>query len=76
MYWQIFWLVVSYVISAALAPRPPQPRAALLSDFQLPVAQDGAPIGEAFGDVWISGSNVAWFGDMSTTPIRRSGGKK
>ena len=76
MWWQVFWLVVSYVISYALAPKPPQPKPAALLDFQFPVAVEGTPIGEVFGDVWITGANVAWYGDLSVTPIKASGGKK
>lgn len=76
MWVQLAILVISYIISAALAPKPPQPKPAALKDFQFPIAEAGTPIIEVFGDVWIKGSNVAWFGDLTTTAIKSSGGKK
>jgi len=77
MFWvQLILLVVSYFVSAALAPKPPQPKSAALEDFDIPVAEQGRPIPVVFGTVLITGANVLWYGDLRTTPIKSSGGKK
>jgi hypothetical protein len=69
-------LVVSAVLSAVLAPKAPQAKPPALSDFSVPTAEEGRPIPVIFGDVWVTGSNVLWYGALRTEPIRKSGGKK
>jgi hypothetical protein len=69
-------IVVSAFVSAALAPKPPAPKPASLSDFDVPTAEQGRPIPVAFGTVTITGPNVIWFGDLRTQAIRKRGGKK
>lgn len=29
-----------------------------------------------FGEVWITGPNILWYGDLDTTPIKVKGSKK
>jgi hypothetical protein len=68
-------LVVSLVMMAlayALAPRPPRPSPAGLGDVQAPTAEVGRPIPVIFGTVMLRGSNVLWYGDLSTTDIKSS----
>lgn len=72
----IYVLVVAAVISYALAPKPPAPPPPALEDFTVPTAEEGKPVPVVFGEVWITGPNVIWYGDLSTTPIRKKGGKK
>jgi hypothetical protein len=72
----ILVLVASALLSIALAPKPPAPKPAALDDFDAPVAQEGRPIPVVFGTVTITGSNVLWYGDLRTTPIKSDGGKK
>jgi len=69
-------LVISALISVALAPKPPAPKPAALDDFSIPTAAEGRPIPVVFGTVTITGSNVLWYGDLRTTPIKSDGGKK
>lgn len=77
MGWEyIVVLVISVFVSIALAPKPPMPKPASLEDFDVPVAEEGRPIPVVFGTVTITGSNVLWYGDLRTTPIQSSGGKK
>ncbi len=76
MWVQLILLVVSYIVSAALAPKPPKPKSAALEDFDIPLAEQGRPIPVVFGTMLISGPNVLWYGDLRTTPIKSSGGKK
>jgi hypothetical protein len=66
-------LVISLVmmaISYALMPKPPTPKAAGLADVQAPTAEAGRPIPVVFGTVMLRGSNVLWYGDLSTTDIK------
>lgn len=69
-------LIVSSLISYALAPKPPKPKPAALEDFDIPVAEQGRPIPVVFGTVLLTGPNVLWYGDLRTTAIKEKGGKK
>lgn len=73
---QIILLVVSYIVSVALAPKPPKPKPAALNDFDIPMAEQGRPIPVIFGTALVTGPNVMWYGDLRTTAITTSGGKK
>jgi len=73
---QLVLLVASYFISAALAPKPPQPKAAALEDFDIPLAEEGRPIPVVFGTVIVKSPTVMWYGDLRTTAIKEKGGKK
>ena len=73
---QLAVLVIANLISQALAPKPPKPKPAAISDFDVPVAEQGRPVPVVFGTVLVRGPNVIWYGDLSTTPIRSRGGKK
>lgn len=69
-------LVIASLLSAVLAPRPPQPKPPALGDFNVPTAEEGRPIPVVFGDVWVTGPNVLWYGALRTEPIRKGGGGK
>lgn len=73
---QLAVLVVSSIISYALAPKPPSPKPAALGDFDVPTAEEGRPIPVVFGTVTITGPNVIWYGDLGIEPIRKKTGKK
>lgn len=73
---QLVLLVASYYISAALAPKPPQPKAAALEDFDIPLAEEGRAIPVVFGTVIVKSPTVMWYGDLRTTAIKEKGGKK
>lgn len=59
------------VLSAALSPKPKEPRAGTLDDFQAPTAEEGRPLGVLFGTTWLKSPNVVWIGDFKAKPIRR-----
>jgi hypothetical protein len=59
------------VISAMLAPKPPEPRAAAIGDFDVPTADQDRAIPVVFGKVWITGPNVVWYGDLKVVPIKK-----
>ncbi len=73
---QLILLVVSYFVSAALAPKPPQPKAAALEEFDIPLAEEGREIAVIFGTVIVKSPTLMWFGDLQTKPIKSKGGKK
>lgn len=66
-------MVVSTVITAFLVKRP-KIKPAALEDIEFPQADDGTPQVEVFGDVWLSGPMVLWYGNFRTAKIK-SGGK-
>lgn len=69
-------MIVAIVIAVALAPKPPQPKPAALADFDAPTAEEGKPYCKVFGEAWVNDPNVLWYGDLSSEPIRKKGGKK
>lgn len=73
---QLAVMIVSAIISYALTPKPPQPKPAALSDFDAPTAEEGRAVPVVFGEVWLKAPNVLWYGDLSSQPIRKKGGKK
>lgn len=76
MYVQIIILIVALIVGYALAPKPPVPKPPSLDDFDVPVAEEGAAIIWVFGEGWLTGYNVLWYGDLSTIAIKSGGGKK
>ena len=69
-------LAEQFLISVALAPKPPEPKPAALSDVEAPTAEEGRPIPVVFGAVLLRGANVVWYGDLAADPIKKKGGKK
>lgn len=69
-------MVVAALVSQALAPKPPEPKPASLSDVDVPTAEEGRPIPVVFGSVLLRGANVVWYGDLEADPIKKRGGKK
>lgn len=76
IWWYVAVIVVSAILSYALAPKPAQPPKPTLEDLDMPTAEEGRPIPVVFGEVWIKGANIIWYGDLDTTPIKVKGGKK
>lgn len=72
MVWGAFiWFLVSLIVSVALAPKPPKPRAATIDDFDLPTAELDRPLPVVFGTKRITGPNVLWHGDLANTRIKQ-----
>lgn len=63
-------MVVSYIIT----PKPKTPHAEV-QEGEVPTASASDPIPVVFGECDVK-SNVVWWGDPSTKPIRTKGGKK
>lgn len=69
---QIAIALVITAIGYALAPKPPAPKPASITDLDIPTAEEGRPIPVVFGTVTVTGPNVIWYGDLSTKAIRKS----
>ena len=74
--WAIGMLIASYAIQVLLAPKQQPPDRATLDDFDFPQVEDGTPQGVVFGDVWIESWHVLWYGNLRTSEVKSSGGKK
>lgn len=77
--WTIGILVASAVLSGLatlLQKKPAPPKPAALGDFSIPQIDENTPQMVVFGDVWTSGWQVLWYGNLKSTPIKASGGKK
>ena len=74
LFTQLAILVVSALIQYALAPKPPKPKPAALEDFDIPQAVQGAPFAMIFGEVLDESPTVAWYGALTSKPIKK--GKK
>ena len=73
---QIGIMIVSALLSYALAPKPKPPKPASITDFDVPTAQEGREIPVIFGTVWVTGPNVLWYGDLGVGAIKKKSGKK
>lgn len=73
MWTQIAWLIVAYLVTSALAPKPPSPDQPTLDDIDAPTADEGRPIPVVFGTVKVTGPNIIWYGDLKTKKIKSKG---
>lgn len=71
----VAYFVVALVISFALTPKPNTPMPGV-GNVTAPTAAVGKEIPVVFGTVVVKSSNVVWYGDIRTVPIRSKGGKK
>jgi hypothetical protein len=67
------WWVGSLILGELLRPKPKfdKPQASSLGDFDLPTASEERKIPVVFGTCEVQGPNVFWYGDLSTTAIKR-----
>lgn len=69
MFIQIALFIASLIISAALQPKSPKPKAAAFEEFDFPTVDDGTPITVVFGDVWIKDWTVLGVANYRTEAI-------
>jgi hypothetical protein len=74
--WALVLMVASYVITSLTVKPQSGQKPAALEDFDFPQAEEGTPHPVIFGDVWLSGPMVLWYGNMRTKKIKSKGGKK
>lgn len=76
MGWEYFLiLILSSVISIALAPKPKAPDPAVFEDFVLPQVDEGTPQIVLFGDCWLEGWMVLSYGNLRIEEITDDSGK-
>ena len=68
-------MVASMAISSLNQPKAQKPKPAALSDFELPVPDEGTPQCVFFGDCWTSDWQVLSYGDFRTSKIKTKSGK-
>lgn len=73
--WVAIALVASYFITAVAMKKPAQQGPATIDDFDVPQVEEGTPHAVVFGDGWVEGWQVLWFGNYRTTKIKSKGGK-
>lgn len=67
-------LVAGYLLQSFLIKRQ-KVKPAALEDWDFPQSDEGTPQVVVFGDVWLKGPMVMWYGNYRTKKIK-SGGKK
>lgn len=72
--WALVLMTASYVIQSFLV-RPQNQNPATLADFDFPQIADGTPHAVVFGDGWLDGWQVLFYGNFRTKKVK-SGGKK
>ena len=72
----IWYLIASFVISAALAPKPQNAKPTAFEDIDFPQADEGTPQAVVFGDCWTGDWTVLAVGNYRTQGIDAGGGKK
>jgi len=73
MFWYGIIFLAVFAIAYATMPKPQAPQ---VGTFEAPTAEEGVSIIVVFGTRDISQSNVVWYGDVSTVPVQKKGGKK
>ena len=68
--------IVSLVVSYSMAPMPQAAPPAGFNELKVPTAEEGGEIPVLFGTRDLLAPNVVWYGDFSSTAIRKKGGKK
>lgn len=72
--WSLIFMVASYVIQS-LTMKVQNQKPAGLDEWDFPQFEEGTEQVVIFGDVWLKGPFVLWYGDYETIKIK-SGGKK
>lgn len=55
------------VIGYLLMPKSASAKTEEVTDMDDPTAEGGRPIPVVFGEMWVTGVNIIWFGDKATT---------
>lgn len=71
MWYALAVVVAALIIGQAMAPKTQPVKPSGIDEFSAPTAEVGREIPVVFGTVDVRGSNVVWYGDLRTTPIRK-----
>lgn len=69
-------MVASVLIQSALAPKPSEPTAASLADFDMPQVDEGTPQAVVFGEAWSGDWQVLGYGNFRTSAVKAKQAKK
>lgn len=69
--WAVASIIVSAVISYALAPKQKSPQPPTAQTITSPQVDAGTPIAKPFGRLRMRGPNTLWFGGKRTVEIKR-----
>jgi len=69
----LIW-VGTTVIGELFRPKPEEPKAKSIGNFDFPSAEEGRAIPVVWGDCLIKAPNVLWYGDLTAKPIRAKTG--
>lgn len=72
----IIMMVVSMVLSVALAPKAMQPQPGTYDDMNIPQIDEGVPQTVVFGEVWMSDWFVLATGNFRTKKVKAKSAKK
>lgn len=69
-------MLVFTAIAYLLMPPPKKSRTQTpaAGEVSVTTAQEGLEIPVIFGTVWLEGTSVVWYGDVTNTPIRYNDG--
>ena len=70
IWWWLIELIVVAIVAVAMTPKTESQPPAGLDQFTIPTAKVGREIPVLFGTKLIRSSNVVWYGDLKTEPIR------
>lgn len=77
MWMSLLWAVIFAIIGVLITPRPEGPKnAEVQAPEGIPTIEDTEPICVLFGSRELKSNNIAWYGDLKTTPIKSDGGGK
>lgn len=76
IYVAIAMMIVSAIISVAMAPKQQTPAPTAFGDIDFPQADEGTPQSVVFGDCWTGDWMVLAVGNYRVEEIRAGGGKK
>lgn len=67
-------MVISSALQSMGRQQPELPKGPEAGKLDIPSAEEGGSIPVIFGTVIVKKSNVVWYGDADTTPIKQSSG--
>lgn len=73
--WYVFWIIFSYYLNQAMAPKPKKPKPAAFADWEFPQFEEGTSQAVIFGEVWTRDWFVLWYGNYKIEPIKTKSGK-
>jgi hypothetical protein len=77
MGWEyVVYFLIAAVVGYAMRPHVSLPPQQGPGTAQIPIADEGTPVGVAFGEVWINSPVVLWYGDYEAQAIQVGAGKK